>query len=222
MKVIGIIPIKLNNQRLPGKNLRKLGNRLLCQYLFSTISKVNNIDEVYVYCSDESICSYIPEGIHFLKRPKALDTNETKSTDILNAFINNVNADIYALCHVTQPFIKCQTIENAINQVINGNHDSAFTAHQITEFTWFRGKPLNYSLDNVVQTQKLESIYTEGELFVFKKEVFTKMGRRIGDTPYIQPISWKENVCIDDINDFHLAEAVVALGDIYDEKSCDD
>lgn len=219
MKVVGIIPIKLNNQRLPGKNLRKLGDRLLCQYLFSTITKVRNINEVYVYCSDDSICSYMPDGIRFLKRPKELDTNETKSADILRTFINTVDADIYALSHVTQPFIKKQTVEKAVEEVVSGNYDSAFTAHRIAEFTWFRGKPLNYSLDEVVQTQKLEPVYTEGELFVFRKEVFTEKGRRIGETPYIQPISWKENVCIDDIDDFHLAEAVVALGDIYDEET---
>ena len=197
-RVVGMIPIKLRNQRLPGKNTRVLGDKVLCEYLFDTVKDIKNLDEVYVFCSDERICQYIPNGIKFLKRSEE--------------FINQVDADIYALMYVTQPFIKKESLESAIDRVINEDYDSAFTAHEIREFTWFKGEPLNYSFDNVVRTQELEPVYTEGELFVFRKDVFTKMGRRIGKKPYIHPISWMENVCIDDINDFQLAEAVVALG----------
>ena len=211
-KVVGMIPIKLRNQRLPGKNTRPLGDKVLCEYLFETVKQVKNLDEVYVYCSDESICKYIPEGIRFLKRSPELDTDAVKSKDILNAFISTVDADIYALMHVTQPFIRKESITAAIDKVIHEGYDSAFTAHEIKEFTWFRNKPLNYSFTDVVRTQELEPVYTEGELFVFRKEVFTKLGRRIGENPYIHPIDWREDVCIDDIHDFQLAEAVVALG----------
>ena len=211
-RVVGMIPIKLRNQRLPGKNTRVLGDKVLCEYLFDTVKDIKNLDEVYVFCSDESICQYIPNGIKFLKRSEELDSDSIKSKDIISSFINQVDADIYALMHVTQPFIKKESLESAIDRVINEDYDSAFTAHEIREFTWFKGEPLNYSFDNVVRTQELEPVYTEGELFVFRKDVFTKMGRRIGKKPYIHPISWMENVCIDDINDFQLAEAVVALG----------
>ena len=54
-KVVSFIPIKLNNQRLPGKNLMDLAGRPLCDYIFHTISQVDTIAEKYVYCSDERI-----------------------------------------------------------------------------------------------------------------------------------------------------------------------
>lgn len=213
-KVVGLIPIKLRNQRLPGKNTKKLGDKVLCEYLLDTVRNVQNIDEVYVYCSNEEICQYIPPEIKFLKRSKELDSDSTKSKDIIGSFIDEIDADIYALMHVTQPFISEDSICKSVDKVINGDYDSAFTAHEIREFTWYNGKPLNYCFDNVVRTQELEPVYTEGELFVFEKHVFTDLGRRIGNNPYIHPISWRENVCIDDINDFQLAEAVVSLGGI--------
>ncbi len=217
-KVVGFIPIKLNNQRLPGKNIMKLGDKALCEYLFSTVRKVRSIDEVYVYCSDNAIREYIPDGINFLKRPTSLDSDDTKSKDIIEAFINSIEADVYVLMHVTQPFIKKKSIEASIEKVISGNYDSAFTAHEIREFTWYKGEPLNYSFSNVVRTQQLEPIYTEGELYIFRKEVFVNMGRRIGKKPYIHPISWIENVCIDTIDDFRLAEAVVAIDSQIGDK----
>ena len=55
MKVVSFIPIKLNNQRLPGKNTMMLNGRPMCDYLFETISEVDTIDEKYIYCSDEAI-----------------------------------------------------------------------------------------------------------------------------------------------------------------------
>ena len=59
MKIVSFIPIKLNNQRLPGKNTMILNGRPTCDYIFDTISKVDSIDEKYVYCSDEAIKPYI-------------------------------------------------------------------------------------------------------------------------------------------------------------------
>lgn len=210
-KVVGLIPIKLNNQRLPGKNTMQLGDKALCQYLFETLKNVHSIDEIYVYCSNESIKSYIPKYINFLKRDPQLDLDTVKSKDILMAFINQIHADVYALMHVTQPFIRKETIDNVVRKVVYDNYDSAFVAHEIKEFTWFKNKPLNYEFTNVVRTQELEPIYTEGELFVFEKDVFLIHGRRIGENPFIQPIQWEEAVCIDTKDDFEMAEAIINL-----------
>ena len=50
MKIVSFIPIKLNNQRLPGKNLLLLNGRPLCDYIFDTVCNVPEIDERYIYC----------------------------------------------------------------------------------------------------------------------------------------------------------------------------
>ena len=55
-KIVSFIPIKLNNQRLPGKNLMNLDGKPLCNYIFDTITEVDAIQEKYVYCSDDKIC----------------------------------------------------------------------------------------------------------------------------------------------------------------------
>ena len=55
MLCVSFIPIKLNNQRLPGKNLLPLGDKAMCSYIFDTVKQIDEIDEKYVYCSDESI-----------------------------------------------------------------------------------------------------------------------------------------------------------------------
>lgn len=215
MKTVAFIPIKLNNQRLPGKNTMLLNGRPTCDYIFSTISKVDTIDEKYVYCSDEAILPYIEpyreKGLRFLKRDSYLDGFQVKGLEIIERFINDVDADIYVLTHVTQPFTKAESIEKALEKVASGQYDSAFSAVALQDYMWRNGKPFNYDPKNIVRTQDLDPIYMEtGAFFIFRKEVFTELGQRIGQKPYIFEIDQFEAVDIDTAEDFEFAKAVAA------------
>lgn len=212
MKVVSFIPIKLNNQRLPGKNLLDLEGKPVCNYLFETVSKIDAIDEKYVFCSDEAIVPYMPENLKFLKRDKKLDGFEVKGLDIIEGFVNAVDADIYIITHVTQPFTKAESIEKALEKVVSGEYDSAFSAVMLQDYMWYQGKPLNYDMTNIVRTQDLDPMYMEtGAFFIFTKEVFTKTHRRIGDNPYIYVIDQFEAIDIDEQEDFEFAQAAAAF-----------
>ncbi len=209
MKVISFIPIKLNNQRLPGKNLLELAGRPLCDYLFQTMSQIDTISEKYVYCSDERIKDYMPEGLSFLKRDPYLDGFQVKGLEIIENFVRDMDADIYVLSHVTQPFTKAESIAQALDKVLNEGYDSAFSCTCIQDYCWYQGKPLNYNMKDIVTTQNLEPVYMEtGAFFIFKKEVFTKLHQRIGINPYRQVLDPLEAVDIDTAEDFQMAEIV--------------
>ncbi len=213
MKIVSFIPIKLNNQRLPGKNTMLLNKRPTCDYIFDTICKVEKIDEKYVYCSDEKIIPFIGnyknKGLTFLKRDEYLDGFQVKGLEIIEYFIRDVDADIYVLTHVTQPFTRATSISTALSKVLSGYYDSAFSAVMLQDYLWMNGKPLNYDPTNIVRTQDLDPVYMEtGAFFIFRKEVFTKLGRRIGEKPYIHVIDQIEAIDIDTLEDFKLAEAV--------------
>lgn len=210
MKVVSFIPIKLNNQRLPGKNLMELDGKPLCSYIFDTIRQIDTIDEKYVYCSDVAIQRYIPEGISYLKREPCLDGYQVKGLEIIEYFVRDVDADIYVLTHVTQPFTKAESIKKALDKVIYEGYDSAFSCVKIQDYCWYQGKPFNYNMQDIVTTQNLEPIYMEtGAFFIFKKEVFTKLHQRIGNNPYMYTINPFEAVDIDEAEDFAFAKAVI-------------
>ena len=213
MKVVSFIPIKLNNQRFPGKNTKILAGRPTCDYIFETISNVKGIDEKYVYCSDESIIPYITpyedKGLRFLKRDTYLDGFQVKGLEIIDRFVKDVDADIYVLTHVTQPFTKSESIQFALEKVMSGEYDSAFSAVELQDYMWKDGKPFNYDMKNIVRTQDLDPIYMEtGAFFIFRKEVFTELGQRIGNKPYLHVIDQFEAVDIDTAEDFEFAKAV--------------
>ena len=152
MKRVAFVPIRLNSQRVEGKNLRELGGRPLMTYLLETLTRVENIDEVYVYCSNPAVKPYLPEGVKFLQRDERLDQNTTLGQEIYDAFTREVEADIYILAHATSPFIRPATIANAVAQVESGEYDSAFSAERVQTFAWWQGKPLNYTFERVPRT----------------------------------------------------------------------
>ena len=190
-----------------------LNNRPMCDYIFNTVAQIDGIDEKYVYCSDEAIVPYIEpykeRGLHFLERDRYLDGFQVKGLEIIKYFVNDVDADIYVLTHATQPFTKASSMSAALDKVLSGEYDSAFSAVVLQDYMWKDGKPLNYDPSNIVRTQDLDPIYMEtGAFFIFRKEVFTQMGRRIGENPYIQIIDQIEAIDIDTKEDFKLAQAV--------------
>ncbi|MCI5598735.1 MAG: acylneuraminate cytidylyltransferase family protein [Ruminococcus sp.] len=206
MKVVAFVPIKLNSQRLPHKNILPIAGHPLCWHLCNTLLKVNNIDEVYVYCSDERVSDYIPEGVILKKRDKKLDGDLVKGFDIYKSFISEVDADVYVLAHTTSPFIRQESIDNALKHIVSGSNDSAFSAEKIQTFAWYKDKPINYDLNDVPRTQDLEPIWVEtSAFFMFKKEIFTDYNRRIGFNPYIQEVSGIEAIDIDEKKDYDLA-----------------
>jgi len=206
MKVAAFVPIKLNSQRVKNKNILPLGGHPLCWHIFHALLQASGIDEVYCYCSDEAIQSYIPDGAAFLKRDPALDGQLVKGFDIYERFIQDVDADIYVLCHATSPFIKAETITRGVKAVKEEGYDSAFSAKRIQTFAWYQGKPINYDINDVPRTQELDPVFVEtSAFFIFRKEVFVKHHRRIGFHPYICETGDIESVDIDEPGDYEFA-----------------
>ena len=206
------MPIKLNNERCPGKNTRMLGEKPLLQYELDSLLKTKMVDSVNVFCSSEDVIPFLPDGVNFVKRSQELDLPTSNFTQIFTAFMSVYDADIYVYAHATAPFITVETMKECIEAVKSGKYDSAFCAVKLQNYLWKNGEPLNFDATNVPRTQDLEPIYQETSgVYVFTKEVFEKYHRRIGMNPFIKEVSFKESVDIDNPEDFDLAEALVNI-----------
>ena len=211
MKTIAFVPIKLNSERTPGKNTRRFDDgKVLVTFFLETLQKVTGFDEVYVYCSDTAIRTYLPSGIRFLKRPEYLDTQQATPQDIISEFMKSIHADIYAVCHCTSPFVSRSHFKECIEAVKNGEFDSSFTAGRVQTLMWTsKNTPLNFEPSNIPRTQDLPVLYTEvPAIYVFRREVFEVYKRRVGLHPHITEVSEVESVDIDYPEDFEIANAI--------------
>ena len=200
MKIVAIVPMKLNNKRLPQKNTKSFTNGApLCTYILNTLKKVDRIEEIYVYCSNPDIKEFLPEGVKYLKRSESLDQDTTSMTEVLNCFAQDVDADIYVMTHTTAPFVSEESISKGLDAVLSGEYDSSFAAKKLQDFLWKDGKPFNYALDNIPRTQDLDTMYEETSgFYVYEKSVMTEKHRRIGDNPFIVEVGEIESVDIDE------------------------
>ena len=208
VKVVAFVPIKLNSERVPNKNIKAFTNgKPLINYILNTALNVSNIGELYVYCSSERIQDYLPPHVKFLRRPEYLDLSSTGILEVIKCFTETIPADIYALLHATAPFVKAETIEIGVSAVSSGNFDSAFPVTANHEFLWVDGNP-NYDTRNIPRTQDLKPFYIETSgFFIFTNELARKK-RRIGDNPFLIEVSKIEATDIDNPIDFEIADAI--------------
>lgn len=212
MKTVAFIPIKLNNERTPGKNIKPFSDGTpLMSFVQNALVKLKNqgiVDEIYCFCSKEVI-PYLLADVDFLKRSETLDQKETKGTQIYESFVEMVDADVYVLAHATSPFVTAEHIGKCVKNVQSGEYDSAFCAKKIQNFLWEDNKPLNFELNNPLRTQDMKPIYMElSTPYVFTKEGFKKYHSRSGVKPYICEASEIEAIDIDYPEDFILADVV--------------
>lgn len=210
MKIVAVVPMKLNNRRLPQKNTKSFTNgKPLCYYILSTLLKVEKIDDVYVYCSNPDIQKFIPEGVKYLKRSELLDQDSTSMTEVLTCFTKEVPADVYVMTHTTAPFISKESIEKGLDAVLTGEYDSSFAAKKLQDFLWKDGVPFNYDLSNIPRTQDLAPLYEETSgFYIYQRDVMAKLHRRIGLKPFIVEVGEIESTDIDEPEDFMIADAI--------------
>lgn len=123
--------------------------------------------------------------------------------------MKQIEADVYLVCHCTSPFVKAERISECIGKVCKEGYDSAFTAEKIQRLMWYNGEPLNFDAANVPRTQELPAYFNEvSAAYVFKKETFLSLHRRIGLKPYICEVSGIECIDIDYPEDFEIANAI--------------
>lgn len=214
MKTIAFVPIKMNNERLPGKNIKKFSNgRPLISYILETLKLVEGLDEIYVYCSDPEIKKYLPDGVRYLKRDTYLDLSTTSFNEVLVSFAEEVTADIYVLAHASAPFIRKENFQKGIEAVKSGKYDSALAVKKLQEFLWIDGRPFNFSPEQIPRTQDLKPFFMETcGMYIYTSDLIKREKRRVGHMPYLVQVSKIEACDINDPDDFILADALKILG----------
>jgi CMP-N-acetylneuraminic acid synthetase len=211
MKTVAMLPIKLENERMPGKNTKPFFDGTpLMRLIQRSLLAVGGIDEIYCYCSNERVKGYLIGGVEFLQRPKELDLPTSNFSEFFGAFMLAVPADVYIAAFATAPFLKAEHILECLDKVKSGEFDTAFTAAKLQDFIWTEsGKPLNFNPEKLPRTQDLPPLYREtGGLYVISKSAYEKTHRRIGENPYICLVSGIEATDIDDPEDFELANII--------------
>ena len=210
MRTVAFVPIKMNNERLPGKNTKILGDgKPLVQFILGTLLEVQEIDEVYVYCSNQAIQQYLLPGVNFLQRDPIYDTPSADVNALFASFVSKVPSDVYVLAHATAPFMKGASLQKGLQAIASGEYDSVVAVERLRRFLWDGKQPLNYDRKKIPRTQDLTGYYLETTgFYIFTRETMEREHSRIGARPYLLEVSEIEALDVDTPMDFAIAQYV--------------
>lgn len=219
MKVVALLPMKANSERVKGKNFRDFGGKPLFRWMLDTLKSVSMIDTVVINTDAREILAenglIDGERIIIRDRKSEICGDFVSMNVIINDDILNIDADIFLMTHTTNPLLSKESVEAAISQfkdaLNHGTANSLFTVNKVQErFYDSSAKALNHDPENLVRTQDLEPWYQENSnLYLFTKEGFKSTNARIGSKPMMLETPPFESTDIDTPDDWDLAEVMV-------------
>lgn len=216
-KVVALLPMKGNSERVPKKNLKSFNGTPLYQIILNKLLESKIIDEIIVNtdCPNitESIQSNYKQKVIVRNRPESIRGDFVSMNKIIEDDLNNSEGEIYIQTHSTNPLLEVRSIDRALKKMleIGTSNDSIFSVTKIqTRFYDINGEAINHNPQELVRTQDLPPIFEENSCFyIFTKNSFKQSGgKRIGLKPLMFEIDKIEAIDIDNVEDFIIAEAV--------------
>ena len=211
MKIVVIIPIKSNSERVKGKNFRMVNGIPLYRYLCDKM-QLCHFDEVYIDSDSEEIRKYCSEkGYHFIPRIEKLKLDTANGNHLLEYHASVIEADLYFQLFVTAPLLSVETINKAIFILKNNmDIDSIFTVNHHHTWFWYNGKPVNYDPKILPRSQDAMPLISETTgLYGIRKNKSQPIKYRIGEKPYMLEIKNHEAIDLDNERDFEYLEYYV-------------
>jgi len=219
MRIVALLPMKANSERVKGKNFRDFGGKPLFKWVLDTLLSVAEIDLIVINTDARHILAQY--GLIDNERILIRDRNEEICGDLISMNliikddIKNIDSDIYLMTHTTNPFLSRHSVEAAIEKfqiaVKAKGADSLFTVNKVQDrFYDVDVQPINHDPANLIRTQDLDPWYQENSnLYLFSKESFFKTDARIGANPTMLVTAPYESTDIDTPDDWELGEVMV-------------
>lgn len=175
--IIAMIPARLGSKRIPKKNIRYMGDKPLIQYPIELAVNSGRFESVWVNTESEELGqAAVKLGVNFHRRPAELANDQATNREFTYEFMQKHKCDYVVMVNPTSPMLRQETIDRFLDYVEENDYDTVMSVISEKEETFFRGKPLNFSLEEKVNSQLLEP--TEKivwALTAWKRETFMKL-----------------------------------------------
>lgn len=213
-KIVALLPMKANSERVKGKNFRLMAGKPLFRWVLDTLLSIDEIDCVVINTDARDILAQngLVSGGRVIIRDRRNDLcgDYVSMNRILEDDISAVPSDSYLMTHTTNPLLSAGTIRSALDRFASGSGDSLFSVNKFqTRFYREDISPVNHDPANLVRTQDLEPWFEENScLYLFTADSFKKTHARIGASPLLYVTPKMESIDIDEPEDWLMAEAL--------------
>ena len=217
MKVFTII--KEESKRIPDKNFTDINGHPLWWHLLSELEGL----DVTVNTDSQKFVKQLRisnlKSISIIKRlQKHVDWENNENLDsspvedMLFDFCKTFDrSEMVVLTHVTSPFLKKETIFQAVNMLENDdNSKSIHSVHQVQDFVWVKESneptPVNFCTNRVQRTQDLSPILvSKGAFFIAKAGDILDQQKRLPQPLLFFPLDHTQSIEIDNFEDLEFA-----------------
>lgn len=186
-KTIAIIPARGGSKRLPGKNIKMLGELPLIAHSIHYAQQYGDIiDQIYVSTDSTEIKTISEQyGALTIDRPAAISGDQEPTITTLQHALSVLPETVahIILLQPTNPLRPENLLPDAFHKYIEGAHDSllSVTRNQEKFGKLVNGQfvPYNYTLGQ--RSQDLEPLYAENGLLYISHASLIKKGILIGE-----------------------------------------
>ena len=219
MKVVALLPMKANSERVPNKNFRDFCGKPLFRWVLDTLLSVEALDQVVINTDAreklETLGCIDSDRVLIRDRPINICGDFVSMNEVIRDDLGQVDADLYLQTHTTNPLLQRSSIEMAIKQytlkLTTGECDSLFSVTKLQERLYdIDVRPVNHDPKNLLRTQDLPPLFLENSNFyLFSKLSFSLTNARIGARPSLFETKPYESTDIDTPDDWAMGEIVV-------------
>jgi len=121
MKIVALLPMKANSERVKGKNFKSFHGKPLFKWVLNKLLQIDLIDKVIINTDAREIINsynvFDNEKIIIRDRPKHLCGDFMSMNKVIQNDVENIEADAYLMTHTTNPLV-------SINSIIGINQKS--------------------------------------------------------------------------------------------------
>jgi len=219
LRVVAIVPARGGYDEVPYLNIKKLGPLPLVAHTLQEASKSQYIDRVVVSTDDQRVASVAREfgaDVPFLRPAELTQVPLIKPVVAHSVRFLEENEgdryDIVVMLQATSPFRTAEQVDEALDQLVDGNFDSVVSVREEKALMWrlVDGK-LTQAFGTPGRREDMEPLFREdGAIWAMRRAVLDhpeRLGSRIGYTL----MDKSSSLTVHDIHDFWLAEKLVRL-----------
>ena len=206
-RIVAVIPARAGSKGIPNKNMRMVQGYPLVYYSINNALKSKRISHVIVTTDSSSIAMIASRmGAEVRWRKKELCEDDVTLDAVICDAVDIPAWDVVVTMQPTSPTLRPESVDSAIDKLINEKLDTVLSAVNRPHLTWGEkdGRPVpNY--EKRLNRQYLPANYMETGGFVVSRAELLSRGIRIGEKVSVFCLSEEEAIDIDSYIDLETA-----------------
>ena len=206
MRYIAVIPSRMESKRLPGKPLKKIGNKSMIQRVYEQSIKCERFEKVIVATDNDEIKKHVESFGEVV----LTSSNPINGTERVSEALNKINISYDYVVNIQgdEPFIKKNQIDGVLNKCNGENqicslvkktpYNQELRKNNIIKDVMDKNKYALYFSRNIIPTNNENAVYYKHiGLYAFKKNTIKKITElsksELEKIESLEQLRWLEN-----------------------------